>query len=58
MTPPAPKPVADRDDAKFCADVREGIADADAGRVIPQDAIRRWLLSWGTGNELPPPECK
>lgn len=37
--------------------IREGEADADAGRVISHEAVRRWLLSWGTPNELPPPKC-
>ncbi len=34
----------------------EGIADLDAGRVISHDAMKAWLLSWGTPNKLPPPE--
>ena len=37
--------------------LREAEADLDAGRVISHDAMRRWLLSWGTDSELPPPEC-
>jgi predicted transcriptional regulator len=39
------------------ASVREGIEDADAGRVTPYEKVRRWLLSWGSDKELPPPEC-
>ena len=27
------------------------------GRVISHEAMRRWLLSWGTPDELPPPQC-
>lgn len=34
-----------------------GLADVAAGRVISHEAVKRWLLSWGTENELPPPEC-
>jgi len=34
-----------------------GLADIAAGRVISHEAVKRWLLSWGTDNELPPPEC-
>ena len=49
-------PVPDAEDAEFLAAVDEGIADSDAGRMIPYQKIRRWLLSWGTENELPPPE--
>jgi len=48
----------DEDDAEFLAAVEEGLADVDAGRVIPYEKIRRWLLSWGTDEELPPPECQ
>lgn len=42
--------------ADFEKAVREGIADADAGRTVPYEKIRRWLLSWGTDKELPPPK--
>jgi hypothetical protein len=51
-----PNPSRTDDDEEFLAAVQEGIADADAGRMIPYEKIRRWLLSWGTENELPPPE--
>ena len=34
----------------------EGLADIAAGRVISGEAIKRWLRSWGTANELPPPQ--
>ncbi len=55
-----PETLADHlseEDAAFVAAVEEGIADADAGRTIPYEEVRRWLLSWGTENELPPPKC-
>jgi len=32
-------------------------ADVAAGRVISHEAMVRWLRSWGTPDELPPPEC-
>ncbi|HEY0303003.1 MAG TPA: CopG family transcriptional regulator [Rhizomicrobium sp.] len=32
-------------------------AEVDAGRFISHKAMRRWLLSWGKPNELPPPKC-
>jgi predicted transcriptional regulator len=48
----------DSEDAEFLAAVEEGIADADAGRMIPYEKVRRWLLSWGTDKELPPPRCR
>jgi predicted transcriptional regulator len=30
-------------------------ADIAAGRVISHKAMKAWLLSWGTPNELQPP---
>lgn len=33
----------------------EGLADLDAGRVISHEAMKAWLLSLGTAEELPPP---
>ena len=35
----------------------EAEADIAAGRVISHEAMVRWLESWGTPNELPPPKC-
>jgi predicted transcriptional regulator len=32
------------------------IAEADKGVFISEEAMDRWVNSWGTGNELPPPE--
>ncbi len=42
------------DEAESAADAR---ADADlaAGRVISHEAMKAWLLSWGTPDESPPP---
>jgi predicted transcriptional regulator len=37
--------------------IREGLADAKAGRVLPHEEVARWLESWGTEDELPPPKC-
>jgi len=34
---------------------REGEADADAGRVIPQTEMAEWLKTWGTPDEKPAP---
>ncbi len=39
----------------FLAAVQEGIDDADAGRTVPYEGIRRWLLSWGVDRELRSP---
>jgi hypothetical protein len=40
------------------AAVLEGIASADAGRIVPYADVRRWLLSWGTKDELSQRECR
>ena len=32
-------------------------AQVTEGRVISHEAVRRWLLSWGKADELPPPKC-
>ena len=42
-------------DAEAAADAQ---ADADeaAGRTISHEAMKAWLLSWGTLNELPRPK--
>jgi predicted transcriptional regulator len=33
-------------------------ADAHPEEGIPHEAVDRWLASWGTPGELPPPKCK
>lgn len=33
--------------------VREG-----RGRFVPHEDVARWLDSWGTDNELTPPQCR
>jgi predicted transcriptional regulator len=40
-------------------DAREqkAMAAIDAGRFVTHEAVVRWLKSWGTENELPPPKC-
>ena len=53
-----PKPsIFDQRDAE--ADeraLREAEADADAGRVVPHEAVGKWLLKIGTPDEEPMPE--
>jgi len=36
--------------------LRQRIAEADKGVFISGEAMHRWLESWDTENELPPPE--
>ncbi len=40
------------------AAIARGHADAAAGRVVPHEEVKRWLLSWGTPNELPAPRWR
>ena len=39
----------------FRSAVDEGVKQAEAGLTLPYDDVRRWLLSWGTDDELMPP---
>ncbi|MBI4967781.1 MAG: CopG family ribbon-helix-helix protein [Rhodospirillales bacterium] len=42
-------------EADYLAAIEEGLADVKAGRLIPHEKVREWLLSWGSDRELPPP---
>ena len=44
------------EEAEAAADA-DAEADFDAGRIISHEAMMRWIKSWGTPDELPPPEC-
>jgi RHH-type transcriptional regulator, rel operon repressor / antitoxin RelB len=35
--------------------IKQGIADADAGRVVDGQRVEAWLESWGTDKETEPP---
>jgi len=37
------------------AHIEKGLADADAGGMIPHERIREWLATWGSGKEGDPP---
>ena len=37
------------------AHIEQGLADADAGRVVPHERVRDWLESWGREDEGEPP---
>lgn len=37
-------------------DTLEGLEDIRMGRVVDGDKVHAWLKSWGTENELPPPD--
>ncbi|MCC6736551.1 MAG: CopG family transcriptional regulator [Bauldia sp.] len=38
------------------AAVLEGLASIERGEVISHEAVKAWLASWGTADELPPPK--
>ena len=52
----APTPIPEDDTAATEA-VAQAVASLDAGRSVPYETVRRWLLSWGSDQELPPPTC-
>lgn len=38
------------------AHINKGMKQAEQGQVISGEEMDRWLASWGTGKELPPPK--
>lgn len=38
--------------------IDQGIRDADAGRVVSHEKVKRYIQSWGSKRKLPPPSCK
>ncbi len=56
MANPEPSIFDEPDATAEAAADAEGMADFEAGRVISHKAMKAWLLSWGTAEELPPPE--
>lgn len=55
LNTPDPAATDDPETAAKRAAIREGLADIAAGRVVPHEEVRRWVLSWDTENELPMP---
>jgi RHH-type transcriptional regulator, rel operon repressor / antitoxin RelB len=37
------------------AEIRAGIAEADAGQYVSHEKVAKWLNSWGKPNETKPP---
>ena len=37
------------------AHIEKGLASIEAGRTVPHDKVRDWLLSWGQDDEGEPP---
>ena len=47
------------DEARFAAKVTAALADMKAGGPVVEHAeVMRWVASWGTEHELPPPKAK
>lgn len=38
--------------------VEQAAQSLDAGRSVPYEDVRSWLLSWGTDKELPAPKSR
>jgi predicted transcriptional regulator len=45
------------DQERLIADIRRGERQMDSGHYVKHEAVKAWLLSWGTDQELPPPKC-
>jgi predicted transcriptional regulator len=45
------------DDAAEQRALEEAERAISEGCTMSHAAVRRWLLSWGTPDELPPPKC-
>lgn len=45
------------DQERLLAEIRESDQQVKRGHYITNDDMKRWLLSWGTDHELPPPKC-
>ncbi|MBF0445507.1 MAG: hypothetical protein HQL68_07945, partial [Magnetococcales bacterium] len=39
------------------AGIEQAIQETKDGKLIPHEEVKVWLESWGTENELPPPQC-
>jgi predicted transcriptional regulator len=37
--------------------IQQGIREADAGKLIPQETVMEWVESWGTDQEKDVPRC-
>jgi predicted transcriptional regulator len=46
----SPAPVVDDEDEEALAAIDEGTRDAEAGRTVPAEEVRRLLLKWTTAS--------
>ncbi len=45
------------DQERMLAEIRQAGRQVKAGHYIKHEDMKAWLLSWGTGRELPLPKC-
>ena len=45
------------DQERMMAEVRQAGRQVKSGHYVDREAMKAWLLSWGTDHELPPPKC-
>ncbi|MGA2181752.1 MAG: hypothetical protein ABSH47_01865 [Bryobacteraceae bacterium] len=48
-----PTPVLEHEDEDTLAAIDEGIRDAEAGRTVPMDEVRKLLPQWITASSSP-----
>jgi len=46
------------DQESYAALLDQAEREVGAGLFVPHEKAARWLLSWGSDRELPPPACK
>jgi predicted transcriptional regulator len=56
MAKPEPSIFDEIDEEAEAAADAEGLADIEAGRVIPHEEVVEWLKTWGAPDEKPPPD--
>jgi predicted transcriptional regulator len=45
------------DQERMLAEVRQADRQVKSGHYVKNEDMKAWLLSWGTGRELPLPRC-
>jgi predicted transcriptional regulator len=40
------------------AAIRQGLEEADAGKLVPHEDVVAWVESWGNEDERPMPTCE
>jgi len=53
-----PQIVETPEDAAQRAAVEAGLSSLDAGKSVPYEEVRKWLLSWGSDDETSAMECR